>query len=140
MAAHLIAEIVSPDGRVFQGEISGLRAPGTAGSFEVLLNHAPMVASIDVGPIIVTDTNGEKITLATSGGYLEVMNNTVTVLAETAELAEEIDVERAEAAEQRALGVLEEEGDREARVRAEKALDRARNRLRIAMARVGTSR
>lgn len=140
MAAHLIAEIVSPDGRVFQGEISGIRAPGIDGSFEVLLNHAPMVASIDVGPIVVTDTNQETITLATSGGYLEVMNNTVTVLAETAELADEIDVERAKAAEERALAVLEEEGDRTARARAEKALDRARNRLRIAMARVGTSR
>lgn len=109
-----------------------MRAPGLEGSFQVLVNHAPMIAAVAVGPMFITTASGEKVVFATSGGFLEVLNNTVTVLAETAEPASEIDVERAKNAEKRALSRLQEATPAERR-QAEQALERARNRLRIAM-------
>lgn len=133
----LNVEIVSPDRRVFKGDALGVRAPGVEGSFEVLYNHAPMVAAFGVGSIRVTTAGGQHIYYATSGGFLEVLENDVTVLAETAEPASDIDVERAQSAEQRALDRLRAaEGEAE-RLEAEKALERARNRARVAMGMVG---
>ena len=134
---NLSVEIVSPDQRVFQGEAQGVRAPGVEGSFEVLYNHAPMIAAFGVGPIRVTMAAGDEIYYATSGGFLEVIDNRVTVLAQTAEPASDIDVERARTAEQRALERLrlaEADADRQ---EAAKALERARNRVRVSMGQVG---
>ncbi|GIV59686.1 F0F1 ATP synthase subunit epsilon [Rhodocaloribacter litoris] len=138
MPGKLFIDIVSPDGSVFRGEARALKAPGVEGSFEVLYNHAPMIAAIEIGPLVVVDPSGEEIVFATSGGFVEVLNNTVTVLAETAEPASAIDVERAREAEQRALERLQAGGSDIDRARAQRALERARNRLRVAMGRVGT--
>ena len=124
MADSLHVEIVSPSGSVFQGDARGVVAPGTEGSFEV-------------GSIDLTLQSGDRIRFATSGGFLEVLNNTVTILAETAELASDIDVERARESEQKALARLAEAGDAEERQAAEDRLNRARNRLRAAMGSVG---
>lgn len=137
MPNNLYVEIVAPDKRVFHGEVQRVRAPGVEGSFSVLRDHAPMIAAIEIGPIILTTPDGDTITMATSGGFVEVLNNVVTVLAETVEPASEIDVDRARAAEERARQRLAEStgADRE---RAERALVRARNRLRVAMGQVGT--
>ncbi len=138
MPNTLYVEIVAPDKRVFQGEAQAIRAPGAQGSFEVLYNHAPMIAAIGVGPLYVTVPSGEKITYATSGGFLEVIGNVVTVLAETVEPASEIDLDRAKAAEERARQRLAASTSAEERQRAEQALERARNRARVALGRVGT--
>lgn len=134
----LYVDIVAPDKNVFKGEAQGVRAPGVEGSFEVLYNHAPMIAAFEVGPLVVTTTDGQRISYATSGGYLEVLDNKVTVLAETAEPKSEIDVDRARSAEERARERLARTaaGDVD-RTRAERALERARNRLRVAMGQVG---
>jgi len=140
MATQLRVDIVTPDGRAFQGEARGVQAPGIEGSFEVLRNHAPMIAAFEIGKIVVktqdayedlTARNG-RIEFATSGGFLEVLDNRVIVLAETAEPSSEIDTERAQAAEQRALQRLESASPEE-RKEAEEALTRARNRLRVSM-------
>ena len=138
MPNTLYVEIVAPDKRVFQGEAQGIRAPGEQGSFEVLYNHAPMIAAMGVGPLFVTLPSGEKITYATSGGFLEVIGNVVTLLAETAEPASGIDIDRARAAEERARQRLAASTSADERLRAEQALERARNRARVAMGRVGT--
>ncbi len=135
---NLLVEIVSPSGKIFTGEATGLKAPGVQGSFEVLNNHAPMIAAFEVGTIRITVPSGNRITFATSGGFLEVMNNTVTVLAESAELESEIDVERAKRSEERAKIILAEAGDSVDRVRAQAALERARNRVRAAMGALGS--
>ena len=137
MANTLYIEIVAPDKRVFNGDVLGLRAPGVQGSFEILYNHAPMIAAIGIGPLYVTLPSGERITFATSGGFLEVLSNIVTILAETVEPATGIDLDRARAAEERARQRLQEAGDPEDRQRAEEALERARNRVRVAMGQVG---
>lgn len=137
--AHLQVEIVAPDRRVFRGEARGVQAPGRLGSFEVLLNHAPMIAAFDVGAVRVTAPGGEQVFFASSGGFLEVIDNRVTVLADTAEPVSEIDTQRAKAAEERALHRLQSTEEDIDRTRAGHALERARNRLRMAMGRIGTS-
>lgn len=130
----LRVEIVAPDKRVFQGDAQGLSAPGVDGSFQILYNHAPMISSLNVGSLILTLSNSEKMSFATSGGFIEVIGNLVTVLAETAEPASDIDTERARKAEERALERLATSSNDVDRMRAERALERARNRLRISIA------
>ncbi|MFO8232006.1 MAG: ATP synthase F1 subunit epsilon [Longimonas sp.] len=141
MATQLSVDIVTPDGRAFEGEARGVQAPGIEGSFEVLRNHAPMIAAFEVGKLVVktkdayedlTARNG-RIEFATSGGFLEVLDNRVIVLAETAEPSSDIDTERAKKAEQRALRRLDDSASPEEREEAEAALTRARNRLRVSM-------
>ncbi len=125
-------EIVTPEKTVYSGEVESLRAPGTEDGFGVLAGHHPMLASLGVGQIIFRE-EGEGPTVATtSGGFAQVQRDSVTVLAETAELAEEIDVARAESARDRARERLARR--REAEVdaaQAEVALARALNRLRM---------
>jgi F-type H+-transporting ATPase subunit epsilon len=143
---NLTVDIVTPDDRVFQGRANGVRAPGVEGSFEVRNNHAPLIAAFGIGPLVVktqdahdyADVNDDRIVFATSGGFLEIVDNKVTVLAETVEPSSEIDVERAENAEDRARRRLEEGLRGEEREEAEAALERARNRTRVAMGQVGT--
>ncbi len=129
----LFVEIVAPDRKVFSGEAAGVQAPGVEGSFEVRTGHAPMIAAFGIGPLALRLPAGDKIFYATSGGFLEVLDNHVTVLAETAEPASAIDVDRARAAEQRARERLQTATDAAERARAEAAYNRARNRLRAAM-------
>lgn len=140
MAGSLYVEIVTPERSVFRGEATAIQAPGVAGSFQVLHNHAPMIAAIDIGSMTITLPGGERVTYATSGGFLEVLNNVVTVLAETAEPAGEIDIELAREAEEKARALISAAASPEERALAERALERARNRARVAMARVGTER
>lgn len=127
-------DIVAPDKRVFQGDVIGIHAPGIDGSFQILYNHAPMIASLSVGPLVLTVSNTEKSVFATSGGFIEVIGNVVTVLAETAESASDIDAKRAKKAEERALERIHNASSDLDRIDAEQSLDRARNRLRIQVA------
>ncbi|MFB6099492.1 MAG: ATP synthase F1 subunit epsilon [Salinibacter sp.] len=145
MADELTVDIVTPDERAFQGRAHGVRAPGVEGSFEVRKDHAPLISAFGIGPLIVktnaaheyADMHNDRIVFATSGGFLEIIENKVTVLAETIEPASEIDVERAKNAQERALQRLETGVRDEEREKHEKALERARNRLRVAMGKVG---
>ncbi len=132
----LLVEIVSPDRAAFRGEALRFRAPGVEGSFEVLRGHAPMLAATGVGTVTVTTTSGERVSFATSGGFVEVLNDRVIMLAETAEPAGEIDVARAQAAETTARERLAATATPEEREAAQAELDRARNRLRASMGRV----
>jgi F-type H+-transporting ATPase subunit epsilon len=125
-------EIISPNRVVFQGEATSVTAPGTLGGFQVLFNHAPLLSSLEVGPLKVKDTQGVDAVYATGGGYLEVRENNVVVLVESAEKPEEIDVERARAARARAEERLKSHDPSFDLVRAELALARALNRLRLA--------
>jgi F-type H+-transporting ATPase subunit epsilon len=125
-------EIIAPDRVVFSGEATSFSAPGIEGGFQVLVNHAPLVSALDVGELKVKNIAGADTRYAASGGFVEVRNNTVIVLAESAERADEIDIQRATAARDRAerrLRSREKDIDLE---RARAALYRALNRLRIA--------
>lgn len=124
-------EILTPGKVVFKDEASSLSAPGVAGNFQVLFNHAPFLSALDVGEIKVKDKSGTDVSYATSGGFVEVKENHVVVLADAVERTDEIDVERAKAAKERAqqrLKSMQMDVDLE---RARAALSRANNRLRL---------
>ena len=130
----LRVDIVSPDGSVFRGPASSVTVPGHHGSFQILSNHAPLIATLDVGKIVLRDESGEQHTFAISGGVVEVLKNTVIILAETAESAGAIDVSRAQNAVSKASDALSAVTGEEREI-VQQRLSRARNRLRVAMAR-----
>ncbi len=125
-------DFVTPKKIIYSDRVVSISAPGVMGSFQVLYSHAPLLAAIAVGGVKVRDTDGRELYFATSGGFVEVRENKVVMLAETLEPAMEIDVDRAKRAKERAEGRLA--GKRAEinfeRVRA--ALMRATNRLHVA--------
>lgn len=80
------AQILTPNGSLFEGEVSGVKLPGTQGSFEVKANHAPIVSTLEKGVVLVRSADGES-TFSISGGFVEVNNNKLTLLAESVEEA-----------------------------------------------------
>ncbi len=125
-------EVIAPDRAVFRDDATSLSAPGTNGGFQVLYNHAPFLSSLEVGQITIKSKEGADLVYATSGGFVEVRRNKVVVLVESAERADEIDVARAQAARDRAEQRLHTKDPNIDFVRAQLALLRALNRLRIA--------
>jgi F-type H+-transporting ATPase subunit epsilon len=141
MPARYELVVLAPDRKVYEGRVEGLVAPGSLGYFGVLARHAPMVAELTAGELSLVEgqvTNqtgsGQRVrkSLAVSGGYLEVGWSRVTVLVEAAESAEEIDIMRARAAQERAQERLHACAPDVDVPRAEAALRRALNRLRVA--------
>jgi F-type H+-transporting ATPase subunit epsilon len=78
----MFLEIVSPDKKIFSGDIKLIQVPGSKGQFEVLNNHASLVSSLTKGKIKVINLEGEKTFFDIQGGVIEVKNNKVIVLAE----------------------------------------------------------
>lgn len=99
--ATMRLDIVTAEKLVYSDEVSSVVAPGAEGQLGILPNHAPLLTSLKPGELKVSK-EGEETNIAVSGGFLEVLKNVVTILADTAERAEDIDVERAEAALKRA--------------------------------------
>ena len=125
-------EIVTPEKTVYSGEVEQLRAPGTEGGFGVLAGHHPMLASLRIGEMVFSEEEQGPKSVAIGGGFAEVQRDRVTVLAETAEFAQEIDVSRAEASMDRARERLAQKREQQIdEARATLALARAVNRLRI---------
>ncbi|MBC7449887.1 MAG: ATP synthase F1 subunit epsilon [Cytophagales bacterium] len=75
-------DILTPDQKVFSGEIISVQVPGAAGSFEVLTNHAPIISILEKGNVTVRSSKEEKV-FTIDGGLVEVLNNKVIVLAES---------------------------------------------------------
>lgn len=135
MAITFHLQVVTPEREVFNGPAEQVVLPGSEGSFGVLHDHAPLIAALNPGPLTIVDGDRTEITLAIGGGFFQVANNEALVLADSAELASEIDLERARESEQRALRRLQGEMGEEfhlQRDRAESALNRARARLLVA--------
>lgn len=135
MINSLDAQILTPEGALFDGEVTGVRLPGAEGSFEVKPMHAPIISTLRPGLIVVRKPDGNELKFAVSGGLVEVHNNALNLLAEAAEPIREIDVPRAKKAKERALKRIKESAhdssiDRE---RAEKAKSRADNRIKLGM-------
>lgn len=77
------AQILTPEGSLFEGEVTGVQMPGSQGSFEVKANHAPIVSTLDKGDILVRKSEGGETVYHISGGFVEVNNNKLTLLAES---------------------------------------------------------
>ncbi len=99
--AKLQLAVVTAEGETFSGEVDAVVAPGGLGEFTVLPSHARMISTLDAG-ILRFDQDGESVSLALTGGFLEVSDNRVTILADAAERDDAIDLDRAEAALARA--------------------------------------
>jgi F-type H+-transporting ATPase subunit epsilon len=125
-------DIVTPTATVFSGIVQSFSAPGIVGGFQVLYNHAPLMAEIGVGEIKVVDESGMVSRYSTSGGFTEVRDNKVVMLAESAERSDLIDTERARRAKERAAARLADKTSAINETRAQASLARALNRLRVA--------
>jgi len=77
--------------------VTSLTAPGVVGGFQVLFNHAPLLSSLKIGEVKIKEASGTEFHYAISGGFVEVRENHILLLAETAERTDEIDAERAKA-------------------------------------------
>lgn len=75
-------EIVTPDSVIYTGETTLVQFPGLSGSFEVMNNHAPMIAALKKGKIKVVDSKKETLYFDVTGGVAEILNNKILVLAE----------------------------------------------------------
>lgn len=84
--------MLTPEGPLFEGDAISIQVPGTGGNFQMLYNHAPVVSSLGIGKISIQTAENEEIIYAVSGGFVEMSHNHCTLLAEKAELSNEIDV------------------------------------------------
>ncbi len=130
--AGITLDIVTVERTVYSEEVDMLIAPGVEGQLGILPHHTPLMTTLQAGELRIKK-GGEEVSLAISGGFLEVRPDRVVVLADAAERVEEIDVARAEAAKRRAQERLAEReilGTDGAR--AEAALSRSLVRLKVA--------
>lgn len=134
--AGIKCEVITAERVVYSGEVDMVIAPGAEGQLGILPHHAPLMTSLTVGELRLKKEGEDEVCIAIGGGFMEVLSNRVTVLADAAERAEEIDIARAEAARRRAEERLkqyrsgkEKEIDFE---RAMAALRRSQTRLKVA--------
>lgn len=78
----MLLEIITPEEKIFEGEVSSVQFPGSDGKFEVLNSHAPIISSLVKGDIRVIDTNNKSSNYTINGGVIEMQNNKIIVLAE----------------------------------------------------------
>jgi F-type H+-transporting ATPase subunit epsilon len=130
-------EVVTPEGEVYHDDVAMVVLPGVEGELGILARHQPLVTLLGIGETRVKRLDGTYDYIATGVGYAEVLFDKVMVVVDHGEIAGRIDVDRAEAAARRAREQLERRDDPGARAevdffRAEQALKRAENRLRVA--------
>jgi F-type H+-transporting ATPase subunit epsilon len=130
MADTIKLEVVTPERLLVSAAAEQIQIPGKSGYLGVLPGHAPLITELAVGEIAYR-AEGQVKRLAVAWGFAEVLPDKVTILAETAEKAEEIDVARAEAAKQKAEENLRKAGT-EGNPEAQAALQRATTRIEVA--------
>jgi len=126
----LHVEVVTAERELYNGEANIVDAPGAEGQLGILPSHAPLLALLGAGPLHIKLNGAEEI-IFVSGGFLEVSNDRVTVLADTAENAEEIDQARAERARREAQESLADAQSATERAEQQARLMRAINRLKV---------
>jgi len=137
MADNIKLEIVTPDKAVVSEEAKIVMAPGSLGEFGVLIGHTPFLTTLRTGMVRFIDAQGTEQYVFVNGGFAEALPNKVTVLAESSERRNDIDLNRAKAAQERAEKRLEEarttrtKEDIDAN-RAKAALERAVVRINLA--------
>ncbi|EOC99445.1 F0F1 ATP synthase subunit epsilon [Caldisalinibacter kiritimatiensis] len=124
-------EIVTPDRKFFEDKVEMVIVRGIEGDIGILKNHTPLVTPLDIGKIRIKQ-NGEFRIAAVASGYIEVAKEKTTIIADAAEWPEEIDVDRAKAAKERAEKRLKGSGGEKDTLRAEISLKKAINRLEVA--------
>ncbi len=131
MVEKLFLEVVTPQKAIVSEEVEIVVAPGSEGEFGALKGHTTFLTSLKVGTLRYKDAKGKERLLFINGGFAEVLPDKVTILAESAEYRQDIDVERATKAKERAQKRLAAKAADTDFVRAEVALKRAVHRLKI---------
>jgi F-type H+-transporting ATPase subunit epsilon len=136
---YLRFELVSPSGRVYEGDVEMVVVPAVTGEIGILPRHAPLVAHLAIGRVRVLDPDGTWLNFAVADGFAKVQFDKVIILADAAEEANSIDIPRVEMALERATHRLEmyhlgtvPEGEEVDPYREQLAIRRARNRLKVA--------
>ncbi|OEF96781.1 F0F1 ATP synthase subunit epsilon [Desulfuribacillus alkaliarsenatis] len=129
MKTYLL-EIVTPERKVYSDDVEMLITKAESGEIGILAGHTPLVASLAIGPLRVKK-NGAEILMSIMKGFMEVTETKVVILAEAAELAEEIDIDRAMRAKERAEERIRAKEDVLDFKRAELALQRAVTRIKV---------
>lgn len=131
-------EIVTPERKVYSDDVTMVIARGGDGDLGILAGHAPLATTLKTAPLRIRKGEGQAAeqVIAVAGGFMEVTPDKITVLAEAAELPEEIDVDRAQRSKERAERRLADAGKEDLDfARAEKSLQRAINRIQTALSR-----
>jgi len=111
MASTIRCDIVSAEAEIFHGEATLVVATGELGELGIAPKHAPLITRLRPGKVVVTQPNGEVLDFAISGGILEVQPTVVTVLADTAVRAQDIDEAAVRAAKEEAERILTRRGE-----------------------------
>jgi len=130
-APKIQLEVVTPQKMVYSEEVDLIEGPAIDGLIGILPNHAPLVTAMQIGVVRVVK-DGEETQIAISEGFMEVQPDKINLVVRTAELPEEIDVDRAKSARDRAEEKLEKDHDNIDFAKAEAAYDRALARLKAA--------
>ncbi len=132
MAIQFQLSVVAPDRSVVDEQVTAVVAPGSEGYFGVLAGHIPLIAALKPGLVEFSDANNQRHYVSVSGGFAEVTPTKVTILADAAERAADIDVSRAERALEEARKALRGEASGVTAEQATAELDRAMNRIKAA--------
>ena len=124
-------EIVTAERLVYEDQVNAVVAPGIEGQLGILPHHAALLTTLQPGELTIRKDGEEDVFMAISGGFLEVMNNRVVVLADTAERADEIDENRAEEAMLRAQEQLDTRTEDVNLERALTSIMRSQTRLKV---------
>lgn len=76
-------EIITPDRNIYSGEVRSVRVPGRKGSFQVVKDHAPIISTLEAGPVILADEQGNELRYDITGGVIEVKKNRIILLADS---------------------------------------------------------
>lgn len=125
-----LLEIVTPERKLYADEVNMVVVKGENGELGILANHLPLVTPLQIAPVRIKIGNEEK-RVAVHGGFMEVRREKVVILAEAAEMPEDIDLDRARAAKERAERRLAAKSDEIDFRRAQIALQKAMNRLSV---------
>jgi len=137
--AGIHCEIITAERVAFKGDVDMVVAPGIDGQLGILPHHAPLMTALTIGELVLHKAGQEDTIMAIGGGFMEVGPKHVTVLADSAERAEEIDEARAEAARRRAETTMAQaRAEQEDFIKAEAALRRSLLRLKIAKRKPGS--
>ena len=137
--ATMQLEIITAEEQVYDGEVELVVAPGIEGELGILAHHAPLMTALQPGEILIRK-DGEETYLAVTGGFLEVMGNKVTILADACERSDEINEERAQIAVDRATERMANQGTDIQLERAVASVRRAQVRLNVVRRRTRTAR
>lgn len=121
-------EVVTPERVIYEGNVTSLTLPSSEGLLGILPNHAPLVTAVDVGQVTIKDASGQEDFLMVADGFFEVADNHARILADAGERSEDIDMDRAHEAEERARERLKHRGERDYDLdtdRAERSLQRS---------------